>query len=67
MSVLGVRFVHGYALADTCFFLFGTHIGRDVRHVIGRNLGQRRHVAKLPVMGAHAVLDRELKRDVGVV
>ena len=23
MSVLGVRFVHGHALADTCFFLFG--------------------------------------------
>lgn len=67
MSVPGVRFVYCYALADTCFFLFGARIGCDVRHVIGRNLGQRRHVAKLPVMGSYAVLDRELKRNVGMV
>lgn len=67
MSMPGVRFVHGYALADTGFSLFGAHMGRDVRHVIGRKLGHRHHVAKLPVMGTHAVLDRKLKGDVGMV
>lgn len=67
MPVLRVRFVHGYALADTCFFLFGAHIGCAVRHVTGRNLGQRCHVTKLPVMSVHAVVDRELKRNVSVV
>ena len=67
MTVFGVHFGHGFALADTGFSLFGAHMGRDVRHVIGRHLGHRRHVAKLPVMGAHAVLDRELKRNVGVM
>ena len=66
VSVSRVRDFYG-CLADADFVLFGAYVGRDVRHVIGRNLGQRRHVAKLPVMGTHAVLDRELKRNVGVV
>lgn len=47
--------------------LFGADIGRNVRPIIRRHLRYGRHVAKLPVMGAHAVLDHELKRDISVV
>ena len=52
---------------DSNLPLFSTDIRRNVRHIVRCYLRHGRHVAKLPVMGAHAVLDRELKRDISVV
>ncbi len=67
MMMLRNLVCHGYPLLDSDLPLCDADMGRNVRHIIRCYLRHGRHVAKLPMMGAHAVLDRKLKCNVGVV
>jgi hypothetical protein len=58
---------HGYPLLNSDLPLFHADMGRNVRHIVRCYLRHGCHVAKLPVMGTHAILDRKLKCNVGVV
>ena len=54
-------------LSDTGVALMHADVSRDVGDIVGRQSGDRRHIAKLPVMSPRPVTDGELKGHVAVV
>ena len=54
-------------LLDACLPLEPSHISNDLVGLCGAYPFDLRHVAELPVMGTHTILNRSVKRNIGVM